>query len=238
MELKVQKYKKDFSYSYALGFFPVFELIKHRPETVLEVYLSSRAAGLEAGNKLAKLCSDKRIRFSSNDKVITRISPRNNCFAAGIFKKFKCELNKSANHLVLVSPENAGNLGTIIRTALGFGVSDIAVTKPGVDMFEPSCIRSSMGGVFQANIAYLETFEDYHKQFPKRYNYLFMTSGEEQARAVEYKKPFSLFFGSESSGLPEEYKKYGDSVLIPQTGKIDSLNIAVAAGIALYEASK
>ena len=238
MELKVQKYKKDFSYSYALGFFPVFELIKHKPETVLEVYLSSRAEGLEAGNKLAKLCMEKRIRFSSNDKVITRISPKDNCFAAGVFKKFTGNLNVSANQLVLVKPENAGNLGTIIRTALGFDVSNIAIIKPGVDIFDPNCIRSSMGGVFEANIAYFESFEEYRKVHHKRFNYLFMTTGEKPARETEFRKPFSLFFGSESSGLPEEYKKIGDGVVIPQSGKIDSLNIAVAAGIGMYEATK
>jgi len=238
MDFKALKYKKEFAHSYAFGFFPVFELVKHRPEAVLEVYLSSKSEGFEASSKLAALCKEKRIRFSSNDKALARISPKENCFAAGVFKKFKAPLNKNEAHVVLVNPENAGNLGTIIRTMLGFAVSDIALIKPAVDIFDPACVRSSMGGVFQSGAEYYDSFDAYRKENPKRNLYLFMTSGKNSAREMEFKKPFSLVFGSESAGLPEEFKKYGESVVIPQSGKIDSLNIAVAAGIGLYEATR
>lgn len=49
------------------------------------------------------------------------------------------------NHVVLVNPSNAGNLGTIIRSCIGFGVEDIAIILPAVDLFDPKTIRASMG---------------------------------------------------------------------------------------------
>ena len=53
-----------------------------------------------------------------------------------------------ANHVVLVNPGDMGNMGTIIRTMLGFNYSNLAIIKPGVDVFDPRVIRASMGALF------------------------------------------------------------------------------------------
>jgi TrmH family RNA methyltransferase len=55
---------------------------------------------------------------------------------------------------------------------------------------------------------------------------------------VEYTDPYTLVFGNESTGLPVEYLEYGTPVVIPQTDNIDSVNLSIAAGIAIYEATK
>ena len=54
-----------------------------------------------------------------------------------------------------------GNLGTILRSCLGFGMKDIAIIKPGVDIFDPKVVRASMGSIFSLNISYFNSFEDY-----------------------------------------------------------------------------
>ncbi len=61
-----------------------------------------------------------------------------------------------------------------------------------------------------------------------------MTNGEMLLHEAVFTSPYTLVFGSESSGLPEFYRKLGTSVTIPQTKAIDSLNLSVAIGIALY----
>ncbi len=238
MELKAEKYGKESEYSFAFGFFPVFELLNHRSGDVIKVVLSAKAEKSEGAKKLRMLCAEKRIAVSIEDKTLARISPKENVFAAGIFRKYSSPIQKSGAQLVLNCPENAGNLGTIIRTMIGFNACDIALIRPAVDIFDPACVRASMGGLFQANFSYFDSFEGYLREHPKRNIYLFMTSGEKSVRQAEFQRPVSLVFGSESSGLPEEFKKYGKSVYIPQSSGIDSLNVSVAAGIGLYEAGE
>jgi len=67
--------------------------------------------------------------------------------------------------------------------------------------------------------------------------YPFMTNGAVLLPDAVFKPPFTLVFGNESSGLPEFYRNLGTSVTIPQSKAIDSLNLSVAIGIALYGAS-
>ena len=238
MAFKAKKYGKESEYSFAFGFFPVFELLNHRAAETIKVVLSAKAEKSEGAEKLRKLCAEKRIPVSVDDRTLARISPKENVFAAGIFEKYSSPLQKGGAHLALNCPENAGNLGTIIRTMLGFNACDIALIRPAVDIFDPACVRASMGGLFRVNFSYFDGFEGYLREHPKRNIYLFMTSGEKSVRETEFVKPCSLVFGSESSGLPEEFRKHGRSVYIPQSDRIDSLNISVAAGIGLYEAAR
>ena len=65
-----------------------------------------------------------------------------------------------------------------------------------------------------------------------------MTDGEKKLKEVIFAKPYSLVFGGESSGLSKEYRKYGEVVTIPQSDLVDSLNLSIAAGIAMYSASQ
>ena len=65
-----------------------------------------------------------------------------------------------------------------------------------------------------------------------------MTGGNNDIRKTRFEKPYALIFGNESSGLPDDIRVQGKIISIPQTGKIDSLNLSVAAGIALYESSR
>jgi len=59
------------------------------------------------------------------------------------------ELEKEENHIVLVEPRNMGNVGTIIRTMLGFGYRNLVMIGPAVDIFDPMVIRSTMGALFK-----------------------------------------------------------------------------------------
>ena len=126
--IQIKPYKKDASYSYTLGAFPTYELILSRPDEVIKVLVHSSytdMVGLEA------LCKERNISLEVNDKLIGKLSDKDNCYVAGIFKKYSCQLSKERPHIVLVNPGNMGNLGTIIRTIVGFGIYDIAIILPG-----------------------------------------------------------------------------------------------------------
>ena len=137
----------------------------------------------------------------------------------------------------MVNPGDMGNLGTIIRTMIGFGIEDLAIIRPGVDIFDPKAIRASMGAMFQIRFKYYDSFDDYLKEHQHNI-YCLMLKGATSIHHTPIQKPYSVVFGNESSGLPDEFLNYGKSVLIPHTSRIDSLNLSMALGITLYEFTK
>ena len=72
-------------------------------------------------------------------------------------------------------------------------------------------------------------------EYLNRNMYCFMLDGAKDIREVQFKKPFSIIQGNESKGLDSSFKDIGESVYIPHSGDIDSLNLAIATGIGLWE---
>ena len=138
----LEPYSRDLPYSYALGLFPASELMKKRPELARRLLISSRAENSEGLAALRALCDQYRVREEIADKALSRVSGKENCFAAVVFDKFQGELT-GGNHLVLHHPGDKGNLGTMLRTALGFGFLDVAVIRPAADAFDPHVVRRS-----------------------------------------------------------------------------------------------
>ena len=226
-------YKKGMEYSYTLGAFPTIELLQCYPEQVEEVYVHSTFSERE---KIETLCKEYQIPVLQNDKLITKLSDKENCYVIGIVKKFTCHLDTNKSHIVLVNPSNMGNMGTIIRTAVGLGIKNIAIISPAVDVFHPKTIRASMGALFRVKHKYYDSFEAYQAEFPNHEIFCFMLNADRQLTVKNCPKPslFSLVFGNEATGLPEEYKEKGTSIIIPQTEDVDSLNLTIAVGIGTY----
>lgn len=234
----MKRYKKDLDHSYALGLAVVFELLKNRPDNVQEVFLHPDLVQNEHTEKLLALCRTIGINAVTDGKIFNILSPKENCFVIASFKKYECPLTPNAPHVVLVNPMNSGNLGTVMRTALGLQYNDIALIPPCADRFSPDTVRASMGAVFSLNVEVFADFAEYAKRFPKQNLYPFMLTSSTPLSQTEFKKPFSLVFGNEAHGLPDEFARIGQSVVIPLSDKIDSFNLSVAAAIAMYEAKK
>ncbi len=233
--MDIKAYKKSFEHSYTLGIFPTVELIRFKPESVIKILVSSSYRA-DSDMDIFKLCKDCNIRTEINDKAISKISPKENCYVAGVFYKYQCELTEGS-HIVLVNPGNMGNMGTIIRTLTGFGLNDLAIISPAVDVFDPKVIRASMGAIFKINFKYYDCFDEYIINFNKHKFYTFMLKGAKSLKEVNHDKNenFSLIFGNEASGLDDTYASIGTSIIIKHTDRIDSLNLTIAAGIAMYQ---
>ena len=96
-----------------------------------------------------------------------------------------------------------------------------------------------MGAIFHLNIECFSDFKEYEKKYGAgRELYPFMLEAKISLHDIEPKAPYSLIFGNEATGLPDEFLNIGTGVIIPHTGNIDSLNLPIAASIALYEATK
>ena len=231
----VKPYKKEFDYSYALGAFPTVELIKKRPEQVTEVLLHSTFTDREL---ITSLCREHNIPVLENDKAIARLSDKENVFVIGVFRKYEDTLAADQPHLMLVNPGNMGNAGTIFRTCLAFDIHDVAIITPGIDRFHPKAVRASMGALFSLRVQCFPDFETYRKQYgtAERKLYSFMLTGKKQLTAENCPKPelFTLIFGNEATGLPEEYADFSESIIIPQSPEVDSLNLTIAVGIGAY----
>ena len=230
-------YKAELDYSYAPGIFPAMECLLARPERVRRVLLHSGAAGREGTEKLCAMARERGIRVEEADRALARISGKENCYAAAVFEKFRDELLPEKPHVLLHQPGDSGNVGTILRTALGLGVEDVALVRPCVDPFDPRTVRASMGSLFRLRLRVYDRFEDYRESMGERAYYPFMLDASvplAEALAGTVPARRTLIFGNEGRGLPPEFSRIGQPVRIPSNDKVDSLNLAIAAGIGIY----
>ncbi|HST03777.1 MAG TPA: TrmH family RNA methyltransferase [Chloroflexia bacterium] len=234
----LKPYKKEFGYSYSFGVFPTLELVQHRPDEVIRVLVSEAGLKNKGVSKLNELCDRRRIPFELNARAVERLSPKENAYVVGVFRKYEPELSAEADHVLLVSPADMGNLGTIMRTMLGFGVTNLGLVRPAADLFDPRAVRASMGALFSLNFHYFDTYEQYHDLFSQtdRALFPFMTGGTHSLSATRFDHPLTLIFGNESSGLPPQFSQIGHPVTIPHTDKIDSLSLPIAVALGLYAA--
>lgn len=232
---KFDKYKRESEYSFSLGIFPTFELIKKKTKQVECVFVHSKLKQGEDIDKLFAICKKFSIDVIQDDKQIGKLSDKDNCYVVGVFRKYKSKLvgNK---HIVLDNPSDMGNLGTIMRTMLGFGIKDLIVTTPCVDYFSPKVVRASMGAVFSLNIVEYENIDKY-LQSNKLSKYFFMLNGKNNlGEFITPNDNYALVFGNEARGLDNKLLEAdGKSVVIKHTDNIDSLNLPISVGMAIYE---
>ena len=138
--------------------------------------------------------------------------------------------------VALVSPQDPGNVGTILRTMDAVGADTLFLLDGGVDLFHPTVIRSSMGTLFWKP-AVQATFADFAAWARKKNVQLIGASAHAD---VDYhtlvpQLPWALVLGNEQKGLSLEQVKTCDvTVSLPMRGRVSSLNLSVAAGVLLY----
>lgn len=147
---------------------------------------------------------------------------------------------KDTNRLLLLDGvSDPGNLGTIIRTAVAFGYEGILLANNCVDPYNPKVIRSAAGNFFKipfANVANSFTLKEF-----RDYQFVMTNLHTKQAHSPEdvpLEDKFILVLGSEADGISQEILNIPhENVQIYTTG-VDSLNVATAAAIIMYEFSK
>lgn len=143
--------------------------------------------------------------------------------------------NEDGNILVLDRIQDAGNMGTIIRSADAFGIKNIICTKGTVDAYSPKVLRSTMGSILRENIVYLDDLKILKKI---GYTIIGTVLNEKSISLENLKKSKKMAFvmGNEANGISDEIKKLCDVfVKIPMSGNAESLNVAVATAIILYK---
>ena len=142
-------------------------------------------------------------------------------------------------YLLVENLQDPGNLGTILRTAEGAGVTGVIITRETVDIFNPKTIRATMGSVYRVPFLYVESLETILKEMHRRgiVTYAAHLQGEKAYDSFSFRESTAFLIGSEGSGLKKETADLADFYLrIPMEGRVESLNAAVSASILMYEA--
>lgn len=138
---------------------------------------------------------------------------------------------------LLENLQDPGNMGTILRTSEGAGVSGIIINRESVDPYNPKVIRSTMGAIFRMPFVVVDDFEDVLRRLKEAGVRTFAAhlDGEDFYRQ-DYRGGCAFFIGNEGNGLSEELAARADGrIRIPMKGQVESLNAAVAATVLMYE---
>ena len=141
--------------------------------------------------------------------------------------------------MILEDIQDPGNLGTILRTGEGAGIGGVIMTKGCVDIYNPKTIRSTMGSIYRVPFVYTENLPDTVKYLKDNGIYLYAAhlKGQQYYDEVTYLgKGNAFLIGNEGNGLKEETAKLADTYIkIPMSGRVESLNAAVASSVLMYE---
>ena len=148
------------------------------------------------------------------------------------------DVSRGLCRVALLRPQDPGNVGTIIRTCDAVGSPGIILVDSAVDPYDPRSVRASMGSIFNTEVSWV-TAGDFTEWSRRTGCHIVGTSDDAPTdfRSLTYRRPLVLLMGSEREGL-FGHDLATDMVSIPMRGKADSLNLAVATGIVLYEVSR
>lgn len=143
--------------------------------------------------------------------------------------------------LLLEDIRDPGNLGTMIRTAEGAGISGIIFNRSTVDIYNPKVIRSTMGSIYRVPFYQAEDFEETLRKIKEQGITIFAAHlhGISYDTEGSFINKCAFLIGNEANGLSDSVSELADRrIRIPMAGKVESLNAAVAAAILMYEASR
>ena len=179
-----------------------------------------------------------------SEKVMSSITRRENPqMVAAVFEQRWTPLKEiqpkgSETWIALDRVRDPGNLGTIIRTADAAGAAGVILVGDCTDPFSMETVRATMGSMFALPLVKTSPadFLKWKKSIDARLVATHL-AGAVDYRTIDYKsKPVILMMGNEQSGLPDELAQAADKLArIPQVGMADSLNLAVATGVMLFE---
>ncbi len=149
---------------------------------------------------------------------------------------------KTKKFLVLIENlQDPGNLGTIIRTSEGAGVTGIIMSSNTVDVYNPKTIRSTMGSIYRVPFVYEDDFIEALSYISKKSINIYAAhlNGNNSYTDEKYSDNVAFLIGNEGNGLSEEATEKAQILIkIPMSGKVESLNASIATAILLYEAKR
>jgi len=150
-------------------------------------------------------------------------------------------LGKRTLLVILEDIQDPGNLGTILRTGEGAGVTGVIMSRNTVDIYNPKTIRSTMGSVYRVPFLYVEDLHATLAELQEKNITLFAAhlKGKKEYDELDFTGPVGFLIGNEGNGLKDDTAALADTYLrIPMEGKVESLNAAIATSLLIYEAHR
>ena len=180
--------------------------------------------------------------IETTEAVLSKISTTTSapkCVA--VAKQLKNKWSKDFKRVVLLEDiKDAGNLGTILRTSCAFGVDAVILYGDTVDLYNPKCVRASVGNLWKVPVFNIKDFGELKKlcadfmpvsTLPKSDNTVYLQEFSSDRKLL-------VMFGTESCGLSEELKTYakneGLALTVEMSDKVESLNLSISVGVILY----
>lgn len=155
----------------------------------------------------------------------------------GICKK-KENTIKGNKIVILEDIQDPGNLGTIIRSSVAFNVDTLVLSKNTVDLYNDKTLRATQGMMFKLNIVIEENLEELIEKLKEEKYKIYTTNVKngKSLKTIEKSSKFAIIMGNEGKGVSETLNKLSDEYLyIDMNKNCESLNVAVATSIILYE---
>ncbi len=215
------------------GHFATVEALRRRPDSVIEI---RHDGGLTEARfeVLARWAKEAGVPLVEDAGRVRQVRSKANVHVVAWLRRPEVALQEDATHVLLAGVADPGNVGAIVRSCAAFGVTDVAVVG-GHDPWSPHALRASLGATFGLRVVTYSAWELYDASFPHRPWLAFDASGRHAVHDLTWPEgPCTLVFGSEWPGLNAELKARSTTVRIEQTAAVESLNVAVAAGIVLH----
>ena len=211
-------------------------------ESIVRIYYSETYYNMLLNNNTAVHSCHEVVKDSVFDQICDTVTPQG---VLAIVKQTRSSIDNLLsikNPLIIIGEniQDPGNLGTIIRAAEGAGVNGIILTNDCVDIHNPKVVRSTMGSIFRVPIVIIDDLIDILNKL-KKYGvtiYAAHLEGNVYYDNNNYKKGTAFLLGNESAGLSDIATENADlKIKIPLLGKVESLNVAIAASLLMYEAA-
>lgn len=207
------------------------DLLRHQP--AVEMVLDAERRGI----RVVRLSGDLFQRLSDRDGAAG--------LAAIVGQRLasleELPAGPGAAFVALHEVASPGNLGTVIRTADAAGAGAVVLVGPTADPYDPAAIKASMGAIFSVPVARAAGSDEFFAWAARRDLPVVTTSARarESVWEARYPDPLVVMMGSEGPGLADADLRRGSlQVSIPMTGTAESLNLAVATGVVLFEVAR
>ena len=224
---------------------------KYREETSLFLIEGEKGVreALEAGIKIKNIFvlenydkfKDENV-IEVTEAVMAKISDAKSApkvvAVANMIKHDKEDFKKFKKVVLLEDIKDAGNLGTILRTACAFNIDGIVLYGDTVDLYNPKTVRSAVGNLWKIPVISLKEFNELEKIFGKFERVATLPKSEKTINLENYTpaEKVLIMFGSEANGLSEKLKNFAtENLTIEMSSDVESLNLSVSAVIIMYK---
>lgn len=212
---------------------------------IIETENLIKEAYIEDRLKEVYILEDNNLSFDVNcpvnyvtDKVMNKIKNINTSKVLAVVEKKDSKEYIGKKYLMLDKISDPGNLGTIIRSSVAFGIDTIIISEDSCDIYNDKTIRATEGAIFKINIV-KENLQEAINNLKKLNIPIYGTNvnNGKDVTTID-KNSFCIIMGNEGQGIKKEIQNKIKENIYIKTKTVESLNVAVATSIILYELSK